>query len=73
MAATAERIADTAASAPMPAPAHRAAQPDDQIVLLNHADWSDYERLLESRGESAVPRLTFIDGVQLRRALTAAG
>ena len=63
MAATAERIADTPASAPMPTPAHGAAQPDDQIVLLNHADWSDYERLLEIRGESAVPRLTFIDGV----------
>lgn len=63
MAATAERIADTPASAPMPAPAHRAAQSDDQFVLLNHADWSDYERLLEIRGESAIPRLTFIDGV----------
>jgi len=66
MAATAERIVDrpaSLASAPMPAPAHRAAQPDDQIVLLNQADWSDYERLLEIRGESAIPRLTFIDGV----------
>jgi Uma2 family endonuclease len=63
MAATAERIADTTASATMPAPAGRAVQPDDQIVLFNHADWSDYERLLEIRGESAIPRLTFIDGV----------
>jgi len=66
MAATAERIADrpaSLASAPMPAPAHQAARPDDQIVLFNDADWSDYERLLEIRGESAIPRLTFIDGV----------
>ncbi|WP_200249622.1 hypothetical protein [Lamprobacter modestohalophilus] len=63
MAATAERISDTPASTPMPAPARRAAQPDDQIVQLEHTDWSDCERLLENRGESAVPRLTFIDGV----------
>ncbi|MCF7995122.1 MAG: Uma2 family endonuclease [Chromatiaceae bacterium] len=63
MAATAERIVDTPASAPMPAPGRRAVQPDDQVVLLNQADWSDYERLLEIRGESAIPRLTFIDGV----------
>ena len=35
----------------------------DHHVLLRHATWADYERLLELRGESAVPRLTFLDGV----------
>ena len=64
MTATAERITDTPADTPAPAPARRATPPDDQIVRLNQADWSDYERLLEIRGESAaIPRLTFIDGV----------
>ncbi|MFP4494499.1 MAG: Uma2 family endonuclease [Halochromatium sp.] len=63
MAAIAERIVDTPADGSAPATADRATQPDDQIVQLAQADWSDYERLLEIRGESAIPRLTFIDGV----------
>ncbi len=63
MAATAERIADTPADPSAPATVDRARQLDDQIVQLDHADWRDYERLLEVRGESAIPRLTFIDGV----------
>ncbi|MFP4063016.1 MAG: Uma2 family endonuclease [Halochromatium sp.] len=63
MAAIAERIADTPADGSAPATVDRAEQPDDQIVQLAQADWSDYERLLEIRGESASPRLTFIDGV----------
>ncbi len=34
----------------------------DQRVLLHDADWADYERLLELRGESAVPRLVYLHG-----------
>jgi Uma2 family endonuclease len=34
----------------------------DNIVELRDATWADYERLLEIRGEKAVPRLTFLEG-----------
>jgi hypothetical protein len=33
---------------------------DDQRVLLRGAQWADYERLQELRGDSAVPRLTYL-------------
>ncbi|NBC48761.1 MAG: Uma2 family endonuclease [Gammaproteobacteria bacterium] len=59
MTLTAERTVDSSARGP----ALRATQADDQVVVLDHAEWNDYERLLEIRGESATPRLTFIDGV----------
>jgi Uma2 family endonuclease len=36
---------------------------DDQIVQLDGATWEDYERLLEIRGERAVPRITFLEGI----------
>jgi Uma2 family endonuclease len=35
---------------------------DDQVVVLEGATWADYQRLLAIRGESAVPRLTFLEG-----------
>jgi len=37
--------------------------PADDIVVLRNATWADYQRLLEIRGERAVPRLTYIEGV----------
>lgn len=36
---------------------------DDHIVLLRDAAWSDYQRILELRGERPVPRLAFLEGV----------
>jgi Uma2 family endonuclease len=36
---------------------------DDQVVVLSGATWADYRRLLEVRGESAVPRITYQKGV----------
>lgn len=54
MATTAEHIGEDAARFE-PAPA-------EQRVLLQHATWTDYQRLDELRGESAVPRLTFLHG-----------
>lgn len=35
---------------------------EDHSVLLPHASWADYVRLLAVRGERAVPRITFLDG-----------
>lgn len=55
MVATAEAISS---ELPVAAPAE-----DDQRVLLWGAQWADYERLQELRGEGAVPRLTYLDGV----------
>ena len=37
-------------------------QETDQRVLLRNLAWSDYERLLDVRGEFAVPRLTYLNG-----------
>jgi Uma2 family endonuclease len=43
-----------------------AAPPDpntiDHFVYL-HVDWDGYEKLLAMRGESSVPRITYLDGV----------
>ncbi len=38
-------------------------QREDHYVLLRDSSWADYERLLEKRGESAVPRITYLDGL----------
>ena len=35
---------------------------EDHYVRLRGAVWSDYERLLSLRGESAVPRITYLEG-----------
>jgi len=48
--------------------AERIATPDDarpvqdHIVLLRNAAWSDYQRLLEMRGERSVPRIAYLEG-----------
>ncbi len=36
---------------------------DDHIVLLRDAAWSDYQRVLELRGDRPVPRLAYLEGV----------
>lgn len=35
----------------------------DQVVSLSNVSWEDYERIDALRGDSATPRLTFVDGV----------
>lgn len=49
-------------AAPRPAPAQRDASDHDNIVVIEGATWSDYQRLLELRGESSVPRLAYLAG-----------
>jgi Uma2 family endonuclease len=34
----------------------------DERVRLHGVPWADYERLVEIRGESAVPRMTYLQG-----------
>ena len=47
----------------------RAAEPGldraggDQRVFLHDVSWEDYERIAALRGQSAVPRLVYLDGV----------
>jgi len=45
-------------------PSAAAPNPDtiDHFVYL-HVGWNDYEKLLAMRGESSVPRITYLDGV----------
>jgi len=35
---------------------------DDKIVVLRGLSWSDYQRMLETRGERAAPRLAYLEG-----------
>jgi Uma2 family endonuclease len=42
---------------------HETAPADDRIVLLHGAAWSDYQRMLELRGEGSAPRLAYVEGV----------
>lgn len=35
----------------------------DQIVVLRGASWADYQRVMEMRGDGAVPRVAFLDGL----------
>lgn len=37
--------------------------PADDIIVLRGATWADYQRLLAIRGESSVPRITYLEGV----------
>jgi len=66
MPATAERLPIPNTAPPLPPRDALAVTPDpdliDQRVLLFGVAWADYERLLALRGESAVPRLTYLDG-----------
>lgn len=41
---------------------HEAAPADDHIVVLHGAAWSDYQRVLELRGDRSVPRLAYVEG-----------
>ncbi len=34
----------------------------DQIVVLNGLRWSDYQRMLEVRGDASAPRLAYLEG-----------
>lgn len=44
----------------------------DQRVFLHGATWADYERLLAVRGESSVPRITFLEGeIELKSPSTS--
>ncbi len=36
---------------------------EDHAVQLSGATWEDYERLLEVRGESSSPRITYLEGL----------
>lgn len=36
---------------------------EDHVVQLSNATWSDYERVLELRGDRSAPRITYIEGV----------
>lgn len=35
---------------------------EDKIVVLYDMSWSDYQRMLEARGERSVPRLAYLEG-----------
>lgn len=35
---------------------------DDQVVVLHGVSWAEWRRLVEVRGDRAVPRLAFVDG-----------
>jgi len=35
----------------------------DQVVYLSNVSWDDYERIDALRGESSVPRLTYVEGM----------
>ncbi|HYQ17671.1 MAG TPA: Uma2 family endonuclease [Polyangiaceae bacterium] len=35
---------------------------DDKIVVLNGLRWSDYQRMLEARGDQPLPRLAYLEG-----------
>ncbi|MBX3125222.1 MAG: Uma2 family endonuclease [Polyangiaceae bacterium] len=42
--------------------APRSTEQHDHIVVLPNATWADYQRVLELRGERAVPRVTYLEG-----------
>jgi Uma2 family endonuclease len=46
-----------------PEPNPRRVGGEDAIVQMRNATWADYQRMLEIRGEKAVPRLTYLEGV----------
>jgi Uma2 family endonuclease len=41
---------------------HDDAPRDDHVVVLRNAAWPDYQRVLELRGDRAVPRLAYLEG-----------
>lgn len=36
---------------------------EDHFVRLRGVSWSDYQRLLEIRGECSTPRITYLEGL----------
>jgi Uma2 family endonuclease len=46
-----------------PAPVYDDTPREDHYVHLDGVSWADYERVLEIRGESSVPRLTYLRGI----------
>lgn len=42
--------------------ARASGQTDEERIVLHGRSWADYEALAAMRGESAVPRVTFLDG-----------
>lgn len=36
---------------------------EDKIVVLRDQSWSDYQRMLERRGDASVPRLAYLEGM----------
>lgn len=42
--------------------AHDEVPRDDHVVIVRNAAWSDYQRLLELRGERSVPRVAYLRG-----------
>jgi Uma2 family endonuclease len=55
-------VAETLALYERVEPGSRSRLRDDERVVLHARTWADYEALLEMRGESSVPRITFVDG-----------
>ncbi len=41
---------------------HDEAPRDDHVVVLRNAAWSDYQRVLELRGDRPIPRLAYLEG-----------
>lgn len=35
---------------------------EDQVIVIEGATWADYQRLLAIRGDSSVPRFTYLEG-----------
>src|SRR5689334_9437733 len=35
---------------------------EDHMVVIRNAAWSDYQRLLELRGDRSVPRMAYLEG-----------
>ena len=66
MAATADRLSVPPALPALPPTVSPDLGPDpgriDQRVRLTGVSWGDYQRLLDLRGERAVPRLTYLAG-----------
>jgi hypothetical protein len=42
---------------------HDEAPRDDHVVIIDNAAWSDYQRVLELRGDRPVPRVAYLEGV----------
>lgn len=41
---------------------HDECSTENQVVLLSHVSWDDYERLLAMRGDHSAPRIAYLEG-----------